>query len=526
VPFKKPKAPVHPPLEITYRLPVTSVVFTGEVTETRDDLMSPPNHVVSRVAAVVAGIGADPRAERTLVLPRDDVDKLKVTLGLLEDGRLTGTSSTIDERRADRVLAIAKLAVTGGAAGLALGGPAGLAIGAVGAGLLGGAHAFSVNALGAAVEAPEDELAGGGGPGTEEGATSLAEPDLDPDALGIDARYKEMGGDYERLARYRVALIRLALMHATVAEGVALDTSMMGELLRLDRALEVTRREAAFAEAAYAGWLRSKRTVTTTKHEFQLFIDELPTEARLKREVSEGAAKHADVKRWWDVVEALGVMVTCDADPPIDPPESEEKTTQPDQAAVEDKPAATASAEALAYRPLRIARLVTWRLADPDRGGRWTAAVEGVERLWVAHPLATTELHVPFTSDSDMSVSVGFAESGALTSVSSDQSGRLGDRAQLMAQFAGDAAAAAKSGSELADAFSPSVARAAALKRELEEAENQQKLSGILSPTPVNPTSLSARVAEAELQARLAIADHLSKDPTTSVVFVRQQQSG
>ena len=509
---------------LTYRPAVTVVRFSGDRTTTTDTLAPPDSRVtVKRAGTATIVVRADPRQAYSIQVPTVKVDTLKATLTLLEDGRLSGSSATYDDRSADVMGAVIKTGVAAGALALSLGAPpVGIALGAVAAGAAaavgsGGAgfNVAAIAATGAAAPAQTDEYA----PAPADGETTEPEPVKvpTPEELGIDAEFNaDMPADHERLYRYRLALLQLTLAHTFAASDALTDTgSAQTRLKQLDRILASTRAEASRAEDVYAVWRKSKQQTTTDHVDEQFFVDELPSTERLKHELREDLFDHDDA-RWWDVATRTGLMVTCDLEDP---------NAQTRYLAA---PAGTSFSDGtVVYRPPVPAKLTTWKLEPAKAGvGKWCATVTDTQWIQVTHPAVTSNIRIPLTSTGDAQVDLGFAASGALTSYSTDRSGPAGDRAQAIAALPADLAAAAKSGGELASSLSPATARVASLKQRVDEAEQRQKLNGLLNPAPDDFADLKTQLAEAELQARLAIATRTIQDPSSVFVAVEQTSDG
>jgi hypothetical protein len=166
-----------------------------------------------------------------------------------------------------------------------------------------------------------------------------------------------------------------------------------------------------------------------------------------------------------------------------------------------------------------MATLTTWRLTrDHTSPSTWAAREERRDWVLVTHPADTRAVRLPLPSRSDTTVNVSFDESGALTSFTSDVTGRGAERVQALSALPAALRDASKAGSELASVFSPAAARVAALKQRVEELETRSKWQGLLNPAQDNLAELRQELTEAELQARLALAQRVAQDPSSVVV--------
>jgi len=495
----------HKTIRIDYRLPITVARFTGTTTTTTDPLAPEgEQRTVARSGAVAVDVRADHRSLCSIEIAEPDIDKLKTSFQLLEDGRLAGMDAALESRGGQRITAVLSSGSGAGAAALALGAaPLGAAL----AGVAVGASAWLTLRARKGLDVGTVELGEGVQP--EDDNSDL------PDAseLGINPLFQEaMPADHERLYRYRLGLLRLTLAHAEAAADAASQPDVASRrLAALDLALASCRAEAQRAEDVYEAWARSKRETTVEHHHWQLFVDQLPTEAELIREVT-NPDQDKDDSGWWRVATGIGAMVTCDilATPAADAP---------------TQTVFSFDDGTIIFRPPMLAALANWSFHPDTRvPAGWIAKKAQTEWILVTHPVTTRTIHVPFISKSNALTKVTFSAAGALESFSSEVAGRLGERAQLIGGFPTLVRDAAKTGSEVAGSFSPAAARAAALKRRVDEIEARNKLQGLVNPSMERLADLKAELAEAELQAKLGAVRHMIGDPTSAVVIAGEAE--
>ena len=493
---------------IRYRLPITVVRFTGHVTvNTNPFLPRPDRRSTERIGAAAIVVRADPRTSCSIEVTERDFDNISTTFDLLEDGRLTGAAATFDARGEQRISAVLGATAFSGAVGMMFGGPVGAVLGA-GAGAVAAGAALGIRSA-------EISLLDVSEP-SQRPAFQMIETDVPttPEALGIVPQFEEARpADFERLFRYRRALFRQTLAHARLAEAANPTPEELEQLRTLTKMLKITRAEARAADDVYVAWLETQIEKTVTHHEWELRIDLLPTTDRLRQEVGERLGQHRDADPWWTIATTIGMMVTCDVD---EDPAGE----QPLDSVGGFHPSTTTDGTVF-HRHVSPARLTTWRLTRRESTGDWDAHVESFDRVLVTLPESIWTVKLPLAAKSDATMTVGFAESGALTRVAMERSGRRTERMEMIAGLPTALSGAVTAGSGVGTAFSPAVARAAALKRELEEIETRNKIQGLLNPTPDEHSALRKQLAEAELQARLAIAQQTIVDPTSMARLVR-----
>lgn len=469
-------------LTIDYRLPVTVVRFNG-VRTTTEVAYRPPSRrtTTTTTAGASVEVRADPRTLRSVTIPSVDMEKLDLTVKLLDDGRLASADTTIDPRSEVAWRAALANGVALGAAGGVVAGPIGAAAGVL------------LGSLGT--------LAAGATPFKSLAPSTLGLPTAE-EAHVEDAYVREHPSEADALIAFRTAIGRLVQAHATTALTSAGDPDVAERLVGLERALLSTQRVARRSEDLYTAWLVGQVTERREVVALQLHIDELPTAGDLASEAQQGAAQHRD-RGWWEVVEQLGLMVSCDLLP--------EGQDRPTPAEVVPRTQRT-----IGFRPPCPAVLRTWRLTrDPDRAGHWLAPIL-VDATWalVSHPASEREITAPFTSAADATLNLGFSPAGALSQVTSKTSGAAGDRAEVLAALPAALSGATDQGIKLGAAFSPTALELAQRKQ---EGELRQALAK-LRPTSDPLASQRRALEEAELAARLAVANELRADPSRVLV--------
>jgi hypothetical protein len=511
-------------VRLDYRLPVTVARFSGEVVRTLDKLKPlGQRRTVTRTAKVDVDVRADSRTYCSLIVKDPDLAKLTTTLQLLEDGRLTGAQSAYDSVRGERLKAILSAAVAVGAATVPLlaGGPAGAF------GLAAATAAATLTAGTTSMMLLSESNA------NPEALTELVEKALEeasrkehakesrptPEQLGIHKEFRnDYPVEYQLLYRYRLALLAASYKHAVVAEQAYMrPNDAAAELRDLDRILRSIRNETARLDEVYELWSASKRTVESFHYDHQLSIDELPNEKQLLKEFEERAREHSDAEPWWKVATTLGLMLSWD--PEADPQPGEFLNRS-------DPPRVTFTSEdgTVLYRQPLPATLKTWQIKrDETSPSGWKPIVQRIDWVLVTHPVDTRAVRLPLRGSSDAKVEFTFATSGALTRVTSDMTGQQAERVETLAGLPAALQAASKAGSDFATAFSTPAARAAALKQQVDAAEAKRTLKGLLDPKPDRLADLRQQLNEAELQARLALAERIVQDPSSVVVALSGQ---
>lgn len=181
-------------------------------------------------------------------------------------------------------------------------------------------------------------------------------------------------------------------------------------------------------------------------------------------------------------------------------------------------------AEQAYMRPNDAATLRTWQIKRDDTSpSGWKPIVQRIDWVLVTHPMDTRAVRLPLKEDQDAKVEFTFATSGALTRFTSDVTGKQAERVETLAGLPGALQAASKAGSDFATAFSTPAARAAALKQQVDAAEAKRTLKGLLDPKPDRLDDLRQQLNEAELQARLALAERIVQDPSSVIVALSGQ---
>jgi hypothetical protein len=467
-------------IRTAYKLPVTVVRLAGSITRTTDLLHPGREPVVTRTVSVSLDVRADPRpaAHRRLEVPAVKHDAMKVALAWLDDGRLVSSDAAVTDSAANELEAVAGTGVAVAAGALALGVPP----------------------VGAAVAA----LAGAA-------LVTRAEPvpgqDPTPRELGIDDGYqRDLPHEHQLLYLYRLALAKLGYAHAAAAVAAAEGTAETAAgLWLLDKALASTRTEAAHAEDRYARWLEEHVQRETEVVDHTAFVDELPTSRELHAALGRPASERL---AWYPTAVRLQVAVTCDLD--------EVPGTAPGSAP-----------ELLAYRAPVGATVTTWQLERvPQEPLHWTARAVEVRRVQVTHPAFEQVLDPRWSGESSGSLNAAFAPSGALVSLSSEARSRVAERAEALSALPAHLSAAAASGTALGAALSPVAARLAHLKQRVEDKQQSAALDGLLHPVPDSLQALRDQLAEAELEARLAVAHHQVQDPSSVSLVVRTVDAG
>jgi hypothetical protein len=321
--------------------------------------------------------------------------------------------------------------------------------------------------------------------------------------LGIDCAFRTAKpAEFEVLHRYRTALLYLSHAHAKVVRDAYKDP--VGDAERaaaLAKLLRSTRREAARVEEVHRLWLESRVTTSTKRHDVELYIDDVPSEADLLDVVNE--KRDGSDLGWWGVAKALRKMVTC---------KLLDRDVEPAEETRDDVTDGT-----ILYRSLLLAELTTWKVEQGDGGG-WFIDEERTERVLVSHPLGRRAVRLPIHADADSTFSVGFDPEGGLTEIASDRIGVGAARTETFNALPAALTAIGNAGKEVATAVSPAT-RAATLKARLEEIETRAKIQGLLNPTTDELADLRQQVAEAELEARLRLSQRIASDPTSVVMF-------
>lgn len=518
-------------LTIEYRLPVTVVRFTGVVVTATDGLkVSPVTREIE--ANLVVDIRADSRSNCSLSVLEQDLGELTLSLKLLQDGRLSGSETEFDDQSGERLTAALSAGISTTSALLPFlsgaGAPGVAAALAVGAGAtLGGLIRSPMNLMSPSIavrSARNDEA--GQKPVIDDG-TDLSDQELvengrvldllepktrtRPSAadVGIEFRFgRDQPAAHKTLHGYRVALLYLSQAHADQAERAAQDPEGGANALRcLDRALHSTREEASRVEEIYRVWRTGYITREKERVDKQLFIDDIPDTATFLTQVRE-PPRDREAPKWWDLAEKLRMMITCDLDVPDSSPDGHQGTMS------------FADGTILHRVPVQ-ARLTTWRLRPSKSSRGWVADSETTEWILVAHPKGTRATRLP-VKGADRQLAVEFSENGAMTSVQTQMKGVGVQSTATLAGLPASLSAAVSNGTAVGTGLSPAAARATALKARVEELEQRAKFQGLLNPATDSLADLRKELAEAELQARLSLAQRVTTDPSSVIILTRQ----
>jgi len=506
-------------VSVPYRLPVSIARFTCDVVTTTDQLHPDAAPKTTRTPTVSLDVHADPRPEaaRSIIFAGQEWNELKVTLNLKEDGRLTGTDTEVTASSDHGLQAALTTGLTLGATALQMGAPPLLA--GIG-GLLGGVAVAAAPYVIHAAEAPRADFmpakvepAQSGTPNPPAAPTSTPPRDPTPTELKIEAAFMhDHEADGKRLYQYRLALLHLTLQHAATSAaaytgnpGTARDT-----LHALDKVLASVRAEARQAEAVYSQWLDSKQKSSTEHLDYQIYIDELPTRSELEAVAIAGLNSLPlnvgdATARWAVVAEKVGVMMTCDM---LSAPHNS------------GSPPGDANATRwVQFRSPMIAKVTHWTVAKNDAPiPGWTITPTETDWALVTDPRNMNSLRLPVASDSTDSLSLTFADSGGLSAVASDTQGRLTSPASAVTAVTGGLGDAVTTATSMAAALSPTAAKAAVLKNKIDLLNQQATLQGLVNPAPNDLAGLQSQLAEAQLQAQLAVATRIANDPSAVTI--------
>lgn len=499
-------------MRIDYRLPISVVRVVGEIT-TSVDSGAPPSEqkTVTATATTSVDVRADPAGKVTLLVPAQDASELNLKLALLPDGRLVGSDATFDDRSGERMTAV----LAAGIAGASAAAPFATAAGPAGAALALAAGVISAGMAAASVST--GDVRGFGIINDPDNPDRLAEDVCDPKKpeqpsaadLGIHIGFQEAHpAEHDVLVQYRTALLYLSAAHAETVKSAYLNPlRALDEAAALERLLGSTRREAQRVEETYRLWRASLVTTEIEKVTLELRIDELPTTAQFDKQRNKRGG--ANDPAWWsDVATKLRTMVTCDLLGTMEPISEAER-------AFDDG--------TILYIEQSPALLTSWKLRKRDKAAGWDASREAVEYALVSHPRGLRSIRLPLRASSDASVSATFDPGGALTGVETRTLGAAAARAETLSALPAALAAAGSSGSAIVQPFS-AAGRATALKGRVEELEQRAKIQGLLNPSTDKLADKREELAEAEVDARIAMARRMITDPS-SVVFVSSTPS-
>jgi hypothetical protein len=494
-----------PEVAIPYRLPVTVVRFSGTRKVTTNRLHPGPPKVTHTAAAVIE-VRADPRTDLTLTIPGDDLSKLKTVIALLDDGRLSSAEAVWDARHDSRWLAAGGLATMFGSVGAVLGGPLGLVAGVA----IGGA--VGVGATTAVDPGDDDEVmrlvADHRVPMMSALTAIVAAQETKKEDMGVDPRYRaQHEAEAHVLITYRCALANAIRGHADAANEPVGDPEASAErMLALESIIRSIRAQAEGPELLYLVWLQGQLDEVVEQHDFQLYVDQLPTQDQLTVYCSAPAERGK--QPWNPVVRKLRIAVTCDIQPESETQPEDTQSAQPDATQAAQPPD-----NAVAFRRPVMARLTTWRIEEVDGSLELRPIRTKTEWMLVTHPREYHTVVLPSLVKSDSTVNVGFSEAGALTKVTSEVSGYLGERANALAGLPESLKASVEAGSAIGGALTPQ----AYLKSQADMLELRKKL-GLVPPGEDPLKKLKDEVAEAELRARLGLASRLTSDPSALLV--------
>lgn len=517
-------------LTIEYRLPVTVIRFSGDIVTVTDVLKPMAGPTRQIVANAVLDIRGDPRSTPTFSVAEEDLGELSLDLTLLPDGRLAGSEAQFDDQSGARLSAALNAGVntTGalmsilsgaGAPGVATAVAAGAAV------ALGGLAKSTLSVMGPSTavrvsDEPPSEDTGDIDPVRFDQAAADLKRVLDlsdprtrdrPSAedVGIEPRFKrDQPASHKVLHGYRVALLYLAQAHADQAERAAEDPVAGANALRhLDRALRSTREEASRVEEIYRVWRSGFLNRVSSHIDRQFFVDELPSTAAFLDQVRDRSPRD-EAPEWWEVASTLRVMLTCDL----------EVTGAP--ASAPRGGADDFSDGTILHRVPMQARLGTWRLRKNASDGSWYADLEKTEWILAAHPSGTRATRLP-VKGKDRQLALKFDDSGALTSVEASIKGAGVQRTDTLSGVSNLLAGAATTTTAIGAALGPA-ARAAALKGQVDELEQRAKLQGLLNPSPDSLADLRKQLAQAEVEAQLALARRVITDPSSVLVVANQ----
>ena len=498
-------------IELTYRLPVTTVTVDGTRTTVTNQYTTPTKAVVYS-SQVVTQIEADPKTLHVLQLPDPDHSTTSCTVEVAHDGRLTSTQAGVDDKSQDRIRALLKVGLTTAGtlaplAAAALFAPAGLPT----------AGAMALAGLGLPLGREDSEA-----------PTRLAvdqESDEPLRVTGVEEGYREADENAAMLLanlRWSDIMVRAAIAsagHEYIGDPKALAT----RLKALTKAQEEMRAELARAEAAYAKWIAGNATTQVESFHYAFRLGELPSTAKL-RSMASGGRGDGETPSWWRLLTQLQCAVTCDFE------DKDPEELNPD---VPLGPAE--SPEVVVYRIPRLATIThwaakpttgndteddsTWELTEVLRERRKVVIVQGTESYIPLRPMQTRTIgRDKPAGDSDTGLT--FDADGILSKVTTERTDPSLERAATLAELPDDIKNGISAGRALLKPFTPE-GETERLKAQTDLINARKALKKAKAPSPDDPLAdLKADVEESELQARRARAHAIVSDPTRSLVVV------
>lgn len=482
-------------IKINYFLPKTIIRFSGTSVKTTNELAPTERRDVTEyIGQAELVTQPDLEAARALEIPTESFAKIGAEVELADDERLVSvgvTSEGTGFEFASGLLAV--VAFGGAAAAVALSG--GAAAPALAAGALASSAAAGITKSGI-VEGLTD---------TEK---KLDKPPAMPrfEDLGIAPAYKSAHPfEAEVLRQYRWGLMTLLATHSKLSGSVVgADVHDNWPMIRdVGRSIDNVRTQAARVEDHYEIWKKSKVTSTTRHHSFDIDIRHLPDTQTLKRELAEGARTQDEAKEpWWAPIKDLGIVVTCDwrGAPPAD----RANGTPPEESL------------SISYRRPRAARLTTWSVKRrPDAAGRFQATPIKFDHVLVAGGGTEARLTLDPNAFKDSEMTVELSGVGGLKKFGAKRTPASSKAAGHLASLPGVVSGGLKSGAEVAALLAADARKTAWMKGRIDYLETRKKLSGLMTPTPVDEelAELTKQLTQSELEARLAISNWLAAHP-------------
>jgi hypothetical protein len=487
----------------SYRLPLTYVRVTGTKRTLTDSLTETSE--VERTSTVTTEIGADLLTRCQVRLSPDSMATQKSTWKLLPDGRLTGA----DVATTTEPLAVWKASLAAGISVLTAAGPALISMGPPGWIALAGA--VGVAAAGTGISLGQLNLfAHRLEPDPDADSHALPQT-ADPAEWDVHPRYVEQHPmAAETLATYRAALAAATAAHARYIYAAIHaghdDEGARGhwekQLESVERGLASASVGARRAEAAYAQWRSEQVAINSIDVDERFRVDDLPDRTELH---NWAAGQDAGSKHWTQMAKDLRVAVSVSLEAiPGDNQRLHRVEYQPGE-----------DYDKVRYRQPRPAVLEVWEVIPASPSTSSTAHTlhrVDVRRIFVAYPGNEAVLSLETGHDSNNAVAVGFDESGALTSITTEITDPSLQRAREISAILPTLTAAVEAGSGLRKALAPPslVERAA-------EAKAAQELGMV--ELPVDPLrQLKDQLAEARLRAQLKLAEQLASSTSQPVM--------
>lgn len=478
---------------LEFRLPITYVRVAGSVDEVHDPCDPSPKR--SYALAVTTETGSDTRTLQKV--PLRIGGKADLAFSLAPDGRLLSTTvAQVSRDQGPDWTTAAKVA--GAFTGLAA--PALLAAGPPGWAVLGGGALLTGGAVLAATGARTFGPAVAHAEGDPDPTGGDVPADVPPQEAGVPEAYVEADPAAAReLARYRLALAatrdahsRTVLTASAATDGSGLDRAraLAGLLRQIETGL-------ASAEHRLEVWREKHKQISTHLVDTRLRVDELPTQAELKRWLSD-ASKARPL--WHALVESSGTAVTIDL-------EEDEALGEPTDTHTADLD--LLSSPEVRHRPPRPATLRVWRVTRAAKDAVEPHLLE-IRRLTVAFP--GNEREFALRSATQDQLDLVFEADGALTRVQVGSTSPALQRADQLSAAVTGGIDGVSLGQGLREALAPpSLVDRAAQEKAARELG--------LVPTAVDPLAeLRRQHEEASLRAQIRLADQIASSTIPPVL--------